>query len=307
MSGIPQSSILGPVLFTIFINDLPDNLESNCKVFADDTKIYGNSENHDKLQEDLDKLQKWSQEWNLYFNVQKCKTLHIGKKNPNTPYSMMVNDQHNPIPECSEEKDLGVLFDKDLTFDIHIQKAINKANQMISIIRKCFIHIDKNIFIKLYKALVRPHLEYGNIIWFPFLKRQSIALEKVQRRATKLIKECNEMSYMDRLKYLNLHSLKGRRIRGDLIEIYKIHNNLTDIDFNKLFSTCSSDRTRNNEGKLFIQYSRTNIRKYSFANRVAPHWNSLPRSVKFAPNLNTFKNLLDSNTNFNTQLFDYDE
>ena len=89
------------------------------------------------------------------------------------------------------------------------------------------------MFIKLYKVLARPHLEYGNIIWNPYLKRQPVAVEQVQRRATRLLEECKEMSYTERLKCLKLHSLKGRRLRGDLIETYKIFSTLEDTEFKK--------------------------------------------------------------------------
>ena len=121
---------------------------------------------------------------------------------------MKLNGQNQPIGKCSEEKDLLVIFDGTMTFDTHIQKAINKANQMIGIIKRTFVHLDKDVFTKLYKAIVRPHLEYGNIIWHPTLKRQSAAIEKVQKRATRLVSQCKEMSYPERLKYLKLHSLK---------------------------------------------------------------------------------------------------
>ena len=99
------------------------------------------------------------------------------------------------------------------------------------------------MFIKLYKALVRPHLEYGNIIWNPYLKRQSVAVEQVQRRATRLVEECTEMTYIERLKCLKLHSLKGRRLRGEFIETCRIFNNLEGIEFQNLFSLVKSDKT----------------------------------------------------------------
>ena len=131
---------------------------------------------------------------------------------------------------CETEKDLGVTFDKDLSFDPHIDRVVNKANQMIGIIKRTFSYLDKDTFLKLYKAFVRPHLEYANVIWNPYLKRQSEKIEQVQRRATRLLKECKEMSYEERLGYLNLHSLKGRRVRGDLIQVYKIMNGVDKLN-----------------------------------------------------------------------------
>ena len=306
LSGIPQGSILGPILFTIFINDLPEKVKSVCKIFADDTKLYNISNNSTDLQNDLNVIMEWSQKWKLDFNIQKCKTLHIGNKNPKHKYYMKTQSNQSDIIECDNEKDLGVIFDKSLKFDTHIQKAVAKGNQVIGLIRRSFDFIDKDVFLKLYTALVRPHLEYGNVIWHPNLKRQSISLEKVQKRATKMVKECKNMTYSQRLKYLNLPSLKGRRLRGDLIQTYKILKNIDDIDSENLFTKSLVTKTRNSQDKLYLSHCNTNLRKYCFTNRVIMHWNALSPSIKSAPNLNKFKNLLDSDAILNKLFFDFD-
>ena len=173
---------------TIFINDLPDGLSGCCKIFADDTKLYDVSFNHVRLQNDINSLQIWSDKWKLFFNMDKCKVMHVGKCNPRHDYFMHNETETILITKCSEEKNLGVIFDENLLFDSHIQSIINKSNQMIGIIRRTFTYLNRSIFLHLYKAIVRPHLEYGHEIWFPRLKRQSVAIEKVQRRATKLLK-----------------------------------------------------------------------------------------------------------------------
>ena len=94
ISGIPQGSVLGPILFNLFINDLPDNIRSKCMLFADDTKIYNTSENSKILQEDIDTLERWTEKWNLYFNTEKCKMLHIGKRNPKIGYKMKKKEKN---------------------------------------------------------------------------------------------------------------------------------------------------------------------------------------------------------------------
>ena len=104
-------------------------------------------------------------------------------------------------------------------------------------------------------------MEYGNIIWYPLLKIRSASIEKVQRRATKILPECKDKSYQDRLKYLRLPFLKARRIRGDLIQAYKIFRQVEDIDFNSLFQLSKSEITRGNKGKLFVKFVNTNLRK----------------------------------------------
>ena len=210
------------------------------------------------------------------------------------------------LTDCDEEKDLGVIFDKDLNFNKHIQACTSKANKMIGVIRRTFINIDKDIFTKLYKAIVRPHLEYGNLAWHPLFKYQSVEIEKVQRRATKLVKNCKNKSYEERLKYLNIHSLKGRRIRGDLIEVYKIYNNLEGLIWKDLF-TSNDTNTRNNEGKIYMKRYKTNLRKNCFTNRVAPFWNGLPTNLKTAQSTNSFKNQLDSLDRYSKLFRQFDE
>ena len=201
---------------------------------------------------------------------------------------------------------MGVVFDKSIKFDIHIQKAVAKGNQILGLIRRSFDYIDKDMFLKLYTALVRPHLEYGNVIWHPHLKRQSIILEKVQQRATRLVKECRDMSYNQRLQYLNLPSLKGRRVRGDLIQTFKILKNIDDIASENLFVKSLVTKTRNSEDKLYLSHCKTNLRKFCFTNRVIKHWNVLSPIIKSAPDLNKFKNLLDDDTKFRISFFDDD-
>lgn len=305
-SGIPQGSILGPILFTIFINDLPDNLNSKCKIFADDTKIYNTPENNVIMQNDINELCEWTEKWNLYFNASKCKVLHIGKTNPKYKYIIKNKENEIEITNVYEEKDLGVTFDTDFLFDQHIANIINKANQRIGIIKRTFHCLDKDIFLQLYKSLVRPILEYGNIIWFPRLKRQSADIERVQRRATKLIYSIKDLSYENRLRYLNLPSLKARRFRGDLIQTYKIFNGVDDIEAGCFFEFPVTNITRNSTDKIQKKHFNTNIRKYAYSYRIVDAWNSLTINTKRAPNINTFKNLIDSNKMYKTIKYEFD-
>ena len=156
ISGIPQGSVIGPLLFVIFINDLPDEVKFGiCKLFADDCKLYGvvnDSEN--KLQTDLSNLEKWSKQWQLPFNESKCKVMHFGLKNQHQSYQL--NDQ-TLIPS-DKEKDLGVIVDDTLNIHIHAAAASKKANQMLGIIKKAYISREQSTISLLYKTMVRPHL-----------------------------------------------------------------------------------------------------------------------------------------------------
>ena len=116
----------------------------------------------------------------------------------------------------TEEKDVGVTFTVSLKFDEHIQNVTTKANQIVGMIKRSFTHMDNDIFLKLYKSVVRPHLEYANVIWHPIFAKQLKKLENVQRRATKLVPNLKSLSYTERLMSLNLPTIQYRQL-GDLI------------------------------------------------------------------------------------------
>ena len=220
-SGIPQGSVLGPVLFVIFINDLPEALDSATKIFADNTKIYRPVKNDGeitKLQEDIDRTGAWSRTWQLPFNATKSHSLHLGHGNPRHQYTL-----DGQILEASEEeKDLGVIVDDRLKFRKHAATAAKKANRTLACIRRTIKYKEKDMIVPLYTALVRPLLEYGNIIWCPRFEEDNKMIERIQRRATKLITSIKDLDYTDRLKQLNLPSLQHRRRRGDMIQVNKI-------------------------------------------------------------------------------------
>ena len=231
LSGVPQGSVLGPILFILYINDLPEVVNSIVKIFADDTKIYNKDSNSDIIQQDLDALCTWAQIWQLRFNVKKCKTVHYGKNNQCYQYTLNFEDKET----ASEEKDLGVTFQQDLKFSSHIAEKVNKANSALSLIVRTFDYIEKDSFILLYKSLVRPHVEYGNTIWYPFLRKDIESVEKIQRRATKLIPELKDIIYTERLKKLKLPSLVHRRRCGDMIQTFKIIKGIENIPSERFF------------------------------------------------------------------------
>ena len=306
LSGIPQGSILGPVLFTLFINDISDNLSSDCRIFADDTKIFNTTNNTNILQDDLNILQEWSKTWKLDFNISKCNVLHIGKRNPQCIYTMNAGGEEKEINSCDKEKDLGVFFDGLLTFDAHVHACIAKANRILGIIKRSFVCLDKDSFTQLYKTLVRPHLEYANVIWAPKFKRQSIAIERVQRRATKIVQEVREFEYERRLKLLNLPTLKYRRFRGDVIQTFKIVNKIDDLNIDDFYSYMNECRTRGGSEKFFINRCFTNTKLHSFSQRSARYWNNLQLNTKNAKDINQFKNLLDSDPHRKIFRYDFD-
>ena len=185
-SGIPQGSVLGPVLFTIFINDMPDVVRSFKKLFADDTKIFKAIESMNDIsiiQEDVNRLFEWSLKWQLPFNIGKCKVIHYGKDNPENEYSMNAL----PLSTDTSEKDLGVTFDTSLKFRQHIGNMIAKANSRVGLVKRAFSKLNPNSLKSLYKSLIRPTLEYCSAVWYPLYKGDEQEIEKVHRRATKSV------------------------------------------------------------------------------------------------------------------------
>ena len=296
ISGVPQGSVLGPILFLIYINDLPETINSFVKIFADDTKIYQNVDKQEErylLQADIEKANEWANKWQLPFNKSKCKIMHIGKQNPLHSYTIGTNNEKVNVEIVEEEKDLGIVFDKDLSFKNHMNMVITKSNKMLGIIKRGFQSLDSSNFIPLYKSLVRSHLEYGNTVWRPYKREDIIRLEKVQRRATKCVTGIEHLEYVDRLKILKLPTLEFRRDRGDMLQTYKILHNIDNTNKNIFFNLANNSRTRGHSLKLLKPNTRLEIRKNSFGVRINNNWNSLTEEIVSAPSLNSFKNRLD--------------
>ena len=134
-----------------------------------------------------------------------------------------------------KEKDLGVIFHKGLKFSSHIATKVNKANGILSLLVRTLDFIEQDSFILMYKALVRPHIEYGNTIWYTHLRRDIESVERVQKRATRLIPQLKDLTYVERLKKLKLPTLAHRRRRGDMIQTFKIIHRIEDVSFERFF------------------------------------------------------------------------
>ena len=193
-SGVPQGSVLGPILFLIFINDLDEHLSNRVLKFADDTKLYGivDCELQGRcLQHDIDILGDWALDWKMKFNIEKCKVLHYGKDSISYKYSLYGQQ----IAEVSTEKDLGVTFSSDLKVGIQCREAYNKASQALGLIHRSIKYKNPAILIPLYKTLVRPHLEYCSVVWSPHYIKDKAVLERVQHRFTRMFPDLKALSY----------------------------------------------------------------------------------------------------------------
>ena len=298
LSGVPQGSVLGPILFIIFINDIDtavDIIRQIMNKFADDTKLgqkINCKEDADMLQRCLDNLLSWADNWGMKFNVLKCSVIHFGRKNPKYEYKM----NGTTLNQNSMEKDLGILIQSDLKPSEQCVTASRKATQALFLIQKSFLYKDQKTFVLLYKQFVRCHLEYASPVWSPWNTADINLLENIQIKAVKLINGLEGLSYQEKLIALNLESLTERRTKADLLLVYKIIKGFCDVDKKTWFSLVgASDRnTRLTSCPMNIkqQRFRTDVRKYFFSNRVVNYWNSLPVDVKMSNSISEFKNKL---------------
>ena len=295
-SGVPQGSVLGPLLFVIYINDIDNSVISRVLKFADDTKMFrvvSSQVEVDILREDLKNLFQWSQEWLMLFNLDKCKVIHFGRNNPNAVYSL----GGVTLEAIDVERDLGILLQKDLKVSNQCTKVVRTANRVLGMIYRTFTSRTQDIVLKLYKSLVRPHLEYAIQAWRPHLQRDMNAIEKIQRRATRMIVSLRDLPYEVRLSRLKLTTLETRRLRGDLIEAFKIMKGLVDVKSSDLF-TLSNNSLRGHSLKLFKSVYNLDCGKFVFTNRVVKEWNLLTEEIISCSTVNTFKNKVDHHLRF---------
>ena len=173
-SGVPQGSVLGPILFVIYINDLPEVIQCCIRLFADDSKIYrrvSRAEHIEMLQSCLNRAVTWADIWEMFFNLLKCHHLHVGKNPIGQYYTMQSHEGEMRLENVKSEKDLGVIIDNSLSFGEHISSKISIANRNLGLIFRTFTFMDKDMFLNLFKAIVRPHVEYATSAWAPQYKR----------------------------------------------------------------------------------------------------------------------------------------
>ena len=294
-SGVPQGSVLGPVLFLLFINDIADLFGGglNIKLFADDVKIYAviNDINDvNMFQAGLNKLHLWSCIWQLPISFSKCAVLHIGRLNDYHSYS--VNGVC--LPNVKEIVDLGVTMDSNLRFTKHYRITSNKANNRASLILKTFLSRDPVLLFKAFTVYVRPLLEYCSPVWAPVYKSDIEIIENVQRKFTKRLHGLKHLTYADRLVLLNnADSLELRRLKHDLIMIFKILHNFVCITVNEFFCLNPFTITRGHDFKLVKPLCTNNARQFSFACRRIDVWNNLPIHAVNCHSIQCFKALIN--------------
>ena len=282
VSGVPQGSILGPLLFLIFINDLPTSLETSMVfLYADDAKcVLPISSKSDciYLQNDLTRLLEWCTRWNLTLNEEKCSAMHFSRatRYPTTIFNYTLNG--NQIPTKSLHKDLGLIVSANLSWRSHYQFITSRAYKMLGLLRRVFSSsVAESAKRSLYISIVRCQLLYCSPIWHPYLLADVKCLELVQRRATRFITNYSTMDYRHRLIHLKLLPLMMELEIADILFFIKSIKGPTE-HFNILdFVQFSTHQTRSSSNlKLKHSPSNNSLDKNFYFNRIPRLWNSVP-------------------------------
>ena len=189
--------------------------------------------------------------------------------------------------------DLGVIFDANLNFSKHIQNLCQKARCSSLTILRCFYSRKPELLFRAFATYTRPIVEYCSPVWNPYRLSDIRKIEKIQRKFTKRLCGMKNISYMERLKILKADTLEMRRLKADLILYYKIIHGLVSISASSFFKFREGNSTRGHSLTIYKDSCKNNIEKYTFKNRSVNLWNKLPSNIVNAPNLKSFKCLLE--------------
>ena len=311
-SGVPQGSVLGPLLFLVYVNSVASQLKNDYKIFADDIKLYACVPHHPSssspslatqhVQKDIDILHSTAASWGLKMNAKKCVALRFNGPSPNSDLPGYSLDGQQ-IPFSKSHLDLGVTVDCRLKFHEHVRSSVLKAGGLAHSLLKSTVCRSPEFMMFLLITHIRPLIEYCSCIWNTGYIEDLRLLENVQRRWTKRVSGLDTMHYSDRLRTLNLYSVQGRLLRSDLIQCWKIFHGKSCLVPIDVFNLPPQTRTRGHIHKIFPLFTRTDTRKRFFTVRCMPVWNSLPEEVVSAPNLAKFKEML--HLHLHDRLFDF--
>jgi hypothetical protein len=293
-SGVPQGSVLGPLLFNLFVDDIDEVLHPDVtiKKFADDTKLYISylpcdaATANAKLQASLNSLSAWCTQWCMQLNATKCSAMYFGDHNP--AFTYLLNS--HSLARSTSVRDLGVLVTDCGSVSEQCRTAAAAARRLTGLMLRTFKSRKPSVILPVFKTIIRPLVEYATPVWNPCLKRDIADVENVQRKVTKCIAGFRDLPYSTRLQRLELPSLETRRLYLDLLECYKIVHGLVRSDC-RTSLLLSNHNTRGNNCMLDTNLppARLNVRRFSFVERVLTHWNALPVTILRQRTLSQFK------------------
>ena len=300
-SGVPQGTILGPLLFLCFINDLPSVVhpDTQARLFADDCLVYrsiSSTEDQLKFQEDLHSLATWGLQWGMRFNTDKCHILTVSSSAQ--PLSKLYEIDGSFLQHNDTATYLGIIIHRTLEFADHITEAVSKANKKLGFLKRNLKGCPPELKKTAYISLIRSGLEYGATIWDPHLETQKKAIEQVQNRAIRWCQGLSphqQCSITQLRKELQLRTLEERRLQQRLTLHFKIVHGVVVVTPEDLGLEAADGRTRSSHRHKYKEKrARTNRLKFSPVYRSIPTWNRLPATVAEAGSVDTFKSRLSA-------------
>ena len=297
-SGVPQGSVLGPILFLVYINDLPESITSQVRLFADDTAVYLTITDKDTdgttLQSDLDKLQEWSRKWDMSFNPSKCQVIQATKARVPIPTSYSLHGQ--TLKTVSSARYLGVDIASSLSWNTHVDRVASTANRTLGFLKRNIKSKSPYIRKCTYQTLVRPQLEYASSVWDPHTRSNIDKLEMVQRRAARwtLGDYSRYSSVTSMLEKLGWRSLEQRRADTRLCLFYKIVHGLVTVPMPEYLQRNPRIPRYGHSDSYRQIHTGVDFYKYSFYPITIVQWNALPSDVVLAGDLDKFRSAVST-------------
>ena len=295
-SGVPQGTVLGPLLFLLYTNDLPDGLKSQVRLFADDALVYATiccNENTAVLQDDLYRLEIWQQKWQMEFNPTKCKIMCFStKRNPPKREYVFCGQI---LEQVESHPYLGVVLDQKMRWSPHIRSVTSKANSVLGLIKRNLWNCPSSVKEAAYATLVKPKLQYASTAWDPYYKKDQASLERVQRKAARFCtgQYDRTASVTNMLQHLQWNSLETLRRNVRLTTMYKMCHGHLEGNWSNYLIPNNERRTRGSHTLKFqVPKGHKDIFRYTFFPRTIIEWNKLPQEIVLSSSLDSFKTRL---------------
>ena len=291
-SGVPQGTVIGPILFLIYINDIQRNISSRMRLFADDSTIYReikSRDDHLALQEDLRRLDAWAESWQMVFKPSKCFVMNITNKKNISHFTYTIKD--SPLTVTPTHTYLGLEIDSKLTWSIHCDQVKKKASQSLGLVQRTLHAAPRGVKEMAYKALVQPKLEYASTAWYPLAGGKLKKLDAVQNKAARFVARdySRKRGGADIAKHLNWDSLELRRNTKAVVMFYKIHNHLVELPFPPSVVPKSRLGRLDHPLAYWQVWPRVDAYRLSYFVRAVPLWNCLPSPAVFASTPHSFQ------------------
>ncbi|XP_071149550.1 uncharacterized protein [Mytilus edulis] len=301
-AGVPQGSILGPLLFLVYINDIVNDIDCNIKLYADDTSLFIVVEDEyaaaSKLNSDIETINNWSVQWLVNFNAKKTEAMTVSKKSvkPHHPPLYMNDDM---ISEVESHKHLGLIFHEDGSWHSHVNKIIEKITPRLNLFRALKFKLKRKYLQTIYLSFIRPLFEYTDIIWDNIPDYLSDKLENMQLEAARIVTGGTKLSSINKLyDETGWELLSERRKKHKIIKFHEMFHNktpdyLSDIIPQQLFNIHNYDTRRTNDTQHIK--CRTAFYQKSFLPSVIRSWNAIPDDIRLSPSKFTLKSYLNQN------------